>query len=207
MILAVIPVGEQLNFIKAVGPEKTIAAHAEAINNFVCSARKRDLNAELIETTESSNSEVRVEPLTFTAPATWKRTKPRSSLVQAEFALLHTDKDSADGRLTVSVVNGSVKDNVDRWKGQFVGTIDKPKQEERDIHGAKATLVDFTGTFGDQAGMMGPVVNRPNYRMIAAIIPISDQLYVVKAVGPQQTMAAHVEAITSFVNSLRRDDY
>jgi hypothetical protein len=206
MILAVIPVGEQLNFIKAVGPEQTIAAHAQAINSFVCSLRKRDLAAEPSEAAGTSSSDVRVEPLAFTAPATWKRTKPRSSLVQVEFALPHTDKDNADGRLTLSIVNGTVKDNIDRWKGQFVGTIDKPKQEEREIHGVNVTLVDFAGTFGDQAGMMGPVVNRPDYRMIAAIIPISDQLYIVKAVGPRQTMATHVDAINSFVESVRRQD-
>jgi len=87
-----------------------------------------------------------------------------------------------------------------------VGAIDRPKQEEIEVAGLKATLVELAGTFGEQAGMMAPVVNRPDYRMLAAIIPIGEQLCVVKAVGPQQTIAANVEAINSFVRSLRRDD-
>lgn len=206
MILAVIPIGDQLHFVKAVGPEQTIAANVEAINTFVRSVQRRSAGAEVSEAAPGTGTEVRLKPLTLTAPATWKRTKPRSALVQAEFGLPHVDKDAVDGRLTVSVVAGTVKDNVDRWKGQFVGAIDSPKQEEIEVGGLKATHVDFAGTFREQAGMTAPVVNRPDYRMIAAIIPISDQLYVVKAVGPQQTIAANVEAINSFVGSLKRDD-
>lgn len=206
MIVAVIPIGDQLHFVKAVGPEQTIAANVEAINTFVRSVQRRTAGAELSEAALDTGTEVRLKPLTLTAPATWKRTKPRSSLVQVEFAIPHADKDTVDGRLTVSVVAGTVKDNVDRWKGQFVGAIDSRKQNEIEIGGLKATLVDLAGTFGEQANMMAPVVNRPDYRMIGVIIPISDQLYVVKAVGPQQTIAANVEAINAFVGSLRRDD-
>jgi hypothetical protein len=206
MILAAIPIGDQLHFIKAVGPEQTIAANREAIDSFVRSLQRRDAAVALSEAAPVTGNEICLKPLTLTAPATWKRTQPRSSLVQAEFALPHADKESADGRLTVSIVTGTVKDNVDRWKGQFVGPSKSFRQEERRIAGLKATLVDFAGTFGEQAGMMGAVVNRPDYRMIAAIIPISDQLYIVKAVGPRQTIAANVEAINSFVGSLRRDE-
>jgi hypothetical protein len=206
MILAVIPIGDELHFVKAVGPEQTIAANVEAINTFVRSVQRRNPRVEMSEAAPGTGREVRLKPLTFTAPATWNRTKPRSSLVHAEFALPHVDKDTVDGRLTVSVVAGSVEDNIDRWKSQFVGAIDSPKQEEIETGGLKATLVDFAGTFGEQTGMMGPVVNRPDYRLVAAIIPISEELYVVKAVGPRQTIAANVETINSFVRTLKRDE-
>jgi hypothetical protein len=206
MIVAVIPIGDQLHFVKAVGPQQTIAANVEAINTFVRSVQRRNAAVEKSEACAGSSTEVCVKPLTLTAPTSWKRTKPRSSLVQAEFALSHADNEGGDGRLTVSVVAGTVKDNVDRWKGQFVGAINNGKQEEIEVGGLKVTLVDFAGTFGEQAGMMAPVVNRPDYRMIAAVIPVGDQLYVVKAVGPKRTMAANVAAINSFVGSLRRDD-
>jgi hypothetical protein len=205
MIVAAIPVGDQLHFIKAVGPQQTIAAHAEAIHAFVGSVQRRGAAAEPSGAAAGATTDVRVKPLTLTAPTTWKRTKPRSSLVEAEFALPRVDPDTADGRLTVSVVGGSIQENVDRWKGQFAGTIESPKQEETEVGDLKTTLVDFTGTFGEQAAMSGPVVKRPDYRMIAAIVPIGDQLYVIKAIGPKQTMAAHVEAIRSFVRSMRRD--
>jgi hypothetical protein len=41
MIAAVVPVDGQLHFIKATGPQKTIAQHAEAIREFIRSARRR----------------------------------------------------------------------------------------------------------------------------------------------------------------------
>lgn len=205
MILAVIPVGGQLCFVKAVGPQQTIAANVEGIDTFVRSVQWRDSNPESAKATPENGSVVHLAPLTFTAPPTWRRTQPRSSFVQAEFALPQAGKDTADARLTVSVVSGTVKDNVDRWRGQFVGAIDSPKEEGIEIGGLKATFVDFTGTFADQAGMMAPAVNRPDYRMIAAIIPIHDKLYVIKAVGPQLTIAAHVEAIDAFLQSLREN--
>jgi hypothetical protein len=41
MLAAIIPVDGQLHFIKATGPEKTIAAHAEAFDAFVRSVQKR----------------------------------------------------------------------------------------------------------------------------------------------------------------------
>jgi hypothetical protein len=205
MIVVVIPVGDQLHFVKVVGPQQTIAANLDSIDTFVRSVQRRSPDAVATEAAGGIDAVVRIRPLTLTAPPAWKRTTPRSSLVQAEFAFPHADKDSADGRLTVSVVAGTIKDNVERWKGQFIGAIEKPRQEENEIAGLKVTLVDFSGTFGDQAGMMAPVVNRPAYRMVAAIIPIGDQLYVIKAVGPQQTMAANIDAINSFLGSLKRD--
>jgi hypothetical protein len=205
MILAVIPIGDDLHFVKAVGPQKTIAANVGPIHAFVRSVQRRNTGTEVSEDAPGGGREIHLKPLTFMAPATWQRTKPRSSLVQAEFVIPHVDKDAADGRVTLSVVAGTVKDNVDRWKGQFVGAIDSLTQEEIETGGLKATLVDFTGEFGEQAGMMAPVVNRPNYRMIAAILPIRDQLYVIKAVGPKQTMAANVETIRSFLGSLKRE--
>ena len=39
MIAGVIPVGSQFHFVKATGPEKTIAVHADAIHQFIRSAK------------------------------------------------------------------------------------------------------------------------------------------------------------------------
>jgi hypothetical protein len=42
MMAAIIPVGELLHFVKATGPQKTIESHAEAIKNFVRSAKRNE---------------------------------------------------------------------------------------------------------------------------------------------------------------------
>lgn len=41
MIAAIIPVGSELHFVKAVGPKNTMAAHAEEIDSFVKSLKKK----------------------------------------------------------------------------------------------------------------------------------------------------------------------
>jgi hypothetical protein len=44
-------------------------------------------------------------------------------------------------------------------------------------------------------------VAREGYRMLAAIIPVGDQLHFIKAYGPEKTMARHAEAFHDFVKS------
>jgi hypothetical protein len=65
------------------------------------------------------------------------------------------------------------------------------------------TLVDFSGTFKDSRGPAAPAVDRPNYRMIAAIIPAKGQMVFVKATGPENTLQQQADKITEFVKSAK----
>ncbi len=146
---------------------------------------------------------VRLDALTLTAPATWNRVQPRSSIIAAEFSLPRAEGDSADGRLTVSTAGGSVEANLERWKGQF-SKLESSHEEKLDTPVGAVTVVDFAGEFNDQPGPFAPAVQRSAYRMLAAIIPINGQLHFVKAVGPQKTIGAHAEEIKAFVRSVQR---
>jgi len=150
-----------------------------------------------------SGGPVELEAITLTAPAGWKQMQPSSSFVQAEFALPHAQGDDADGRLTVSTAGGTVKANVDRWKGQFDSQARQNPQDEIDVSGLKVTLVDLSGKFNDQRGPFAPAVERPGYRMIAAIIPVNGQLHFIKATGPEKTIAVHADEIRQFVRSVK----
>jgi hypothetical protein len=66
------------------------------------------------------------------------------------------------------------------------------------------TLVDFSGEFSDQRGPFAPAAKRPGSRMIAAIIPFEGQMCFIKAVGPEQTIAAHSAKIEEFIQSAKR---
>jgi hypothetical protein len=149
--------------------------------------------------------EVKLGGITFTAPETWQRKAPQSSFIQAEFALPKAEGDDADGRLTVSSAGGSIEANIERWKGQFT-KLENSHQEKIESAGVEATLVNLSGEFNDQRGPFAPAVSRPNYRMIAAIIPLGEQPYFVKATGPQKTLEAHAEAIEQFVASAKRGE-
>ena len=61
-------------------------------------------------------------------------------------------------------------------------------------------LVDFSGTFDDSRGMMGPTVSRPDYRMLGAIfqVPDEDGLHFVKCYGPKKTITAQADEIKGF---------
>jgi hypothetical protein len=146
---------------------------------------------------------VELGAIQLTAPAAWTRKPPGSSFVAAEFSLPRADGDDADGRLTVSTAGGSLEANIDRWKGQFQPQPKSISQEDIDVAGLKATIVDLSGDFNDQRGPFAPGELRPGYRMIAAVIPAGGQLQFIKATGPQKTMASHADAIHQFIRSAR----
>ena len=147
---------------------------------------------------------VELGAITLTAPAGWQQMQPSSSFVAAEFALPRAEGDDADGRLTVSTAGGTVEANVDRWKGQFGPQAKQARPEEIDVDGLKVTLVDLSGNFKDQRGPFAPAVDRPGYRMIAAIVPVDGQLHFIKATGPEKTIAAHADQIREFIRSVKR---
>ena len=156
------------------------------------------------EVLDDKGGEVELEAIKLTAPAGWGRKSASSTFVEAEYVLPRAEGDDNDGRLTISAAGGSIDANIDRWRGQFGGKPAKEAQEKLALEGLEATIVDFSGDFADQRGMMGPTVNRKDYRMLAAIVPIGEQMQFIKAYGPQKTMEKHAAAFTEFVKSVRK---
>jgi hypothetical protein len=177
-----------------------------------------DLNAKF----DDAGGEVRLEGLTLTAPKGWPRKRPPlGAFIQAEYVLPQADGDRDDGRLTLSIAGtgkGYVEANIERWKGEFGGTPKKSHQEKIEAHGNPVTLVDFSGVLempspfspGSDPHHPGKAlpaedpIKLSGYRMIAAIIPVGDQLHFVKAVGPEKTIETHAEKIKAFIRSARK---
>lgn len=146
---------------------------------------------------------VALDAFQLTAPASWPRKPVSSQFVLAEFALPRAAGDELDGRVTVSTAGGGVEANINRWKGQFQPEPKSASQEQIEIAGVKATLVDLAGDFNDQRGPFAPGELRKSYRMIATILPVAGQLYFIKATGPEKTIAANAEAIHAFITSAK----
>lgn len=144
----------------------------------------------------------------LTAPATWQQKPPQSAIVEHEFAVPAAEGDKTDGRLTIMSASGGVEANVARWYGQFTqpdggSTRDRAKLSQSKIAGQDVHLVDLAGTYKDQRGPAAPAVERPNYRMLAAIITAKGGGdYFVKFYGPQRTVAENEKAFKSFIDSL-----
>jgi hypothetical protein len=151
----------------------------------------------------TGGSIVDLEAITLTAPSNWTRKPASSSFVAAEFSLPRAEGDDAEGRLTISTAGGSVQANIDRWKSQFDPQPSAAAQEEFDVAGFKVSIVDLSGEFNEQRGPFAPAVKRPNYRMIGAVIPVSNQLHFVKAAGPEKTIQSHADDIRQFIRSAK----
>lgn len=150
--------------------------------------------------------------ITLTAPATWKKVKPKSGIVEHEFSVEPAKGDTAAGRVTIMGAGGSVDANVERWIGQFSqpdgsNTKDKAKVDKKTVGGIEVRTADIAGTYKDMPGgpfAGGKAVERPDYRMLAAIIvtPKSGN-YFVKFYGPSKTVAENEKAFNELIDSLK----
>ncbi|NDC54838.1 MAG: hypothetical protein EBZ74_11300 [Planctomycetia bacterium] len=145
------------------------------------------------------------------APAGWKRVEPKSRIVETEFAIPAAGDGLQPGRMTVMGAGGSVQQNVDRWYGQFTqpdggATKDKATTKTLKLAGCTVTLVDVAGTYKDMPGgpfAGGQAVERPDYRMLAAIVETPDRgSFFLKFYGPGPTVAAHADGFRKMVEGL-----
>ena len=144
------------------------------------------------------------------APADWKRMPPKSRIVETEFEIPGAGE-AAAGRMTVMGAGGTVAANIDRWCGQFSqpdgsDTKDKTTTKKLTLAGCAVTLVDIPGTYKDMPGgpfAGGPAVERPNYRMLAAVIETPDAgNYFLKFYGPAATVAEHADGFRKMIEGL-----
>jgi hypothetical protein len=151
------------------------------------------------------------DALSLEAPTGWKRVQPKSNMVETEFSIPAAEGDTASGRMTVMGAGGSVQANIDRWYGQFTqpdgsSTKDKASTKKLNVSGSAVTLVDVSGTFKDMPGgpfAGGQAIDRPNYRMLAAIVEVPDRgSYFLKFYGPSATVSANADGFRKMVEGM-----
>lgn len=146
--------------------------------------------------------------LQLKAPGAWNRKQPQTAIVEHEFAIPAAKGDKTDGRLTIMAASGGVQANIDRWYGQFTqpdggSTRERAKVTKSKVAGQDVHIVDLSGTYKDQRGPVAPAVERPNYRMLAAIIATkSGQDYFLKLYGPERTIAENEKAFVGMIEGL-----
>lgn len=148
--------------------------------------------------------------LQLSVPAAWKQVKPRNRIIQHEFSIPVVGKDETPGRMTIMAASGSLDANIARWVGQFKSSAgkalgdDAKKVEKKTISNLEVHLVDLTGDYQDKPrGPFGPSVNRPNYRMLAAIVPTAGQgTWFIKLYGPQKTMDAAKKGFDAMIEGI-----
>ena len=149
--------------------------------------------------------------LSLAAPPDWKRVRQRSMIVETEFSVPAVGDDKQPGRLTVMGAGGSIEANIDRWYGQFSqpdgsATKDKAAVKKLKVAGCTVTLVDVAGTYKDMPGgpfAGGRTIERPDYRMLAAIIETGDAgNYFLKLYGPAATVGKSADGFRKMVEGM-----
>lgn len=148
------------------------------------------------------------ETLKLMAPGSWEKRKPKTNIVEHEFAIPRSEGDDADGRWTLMAAGGGVQGNIDRWIGQFSqpdgsSTTEKAKTDKQSIAGHEVHLVDISGTYDDRPPFGGKGVKRENYRMLGAVIVTEKRgTHFIKLIGPAHTVTDHEEEFKEMIAGL-----
>ncbi len=151
--------------------------------------------------------------VTYTAPSDWVAQTPSSSMRKAEFRWpgVEGNEDAEMAVFFFPGTGGSVQANLARWYGQFKqadgsATAERATTEKVQANALAVTVTHVTGTYlKSQATMMagGPVEEKPNYAMLAAIVETANGPWFFKATGPEATIKHWRPSFDAFVQSLR----
>ena len=149
--------------------------------------------------------------LKFTVPAGWVEEERTSSMRVAQYRLPKAAGDTEDASLILYYFGqgqgGSTTANVERWIGQIQladgsSSKDKAKQENLEVNGLKVATVDVSGTYvAETAPGSGTLLNKPGYRLRAAVVETPKGSYFVKLVGPEKTVTHWNDSFLSYLQS------
>ncbi len=97
---------------------------------------------------------------------------------------------------------GGTQANIDRWIGQFEGTPESKTLEE-EVGDRTVTFLTAKGTYMESMGgpFSGNKTAKPNYTMLAAILPSDKGAVFLKLTGPDESVTAMEEAFIEFAKS------
>ena len=153
-------------------------------------------------------------PIVVQVPAGWTSTPPTSMMRKAQFSLPRAEGDSEDAELVIFFFRGeggSADANLRRWYGQFAQpdstpSADKAKTSTATVDGMPLTMVDLSGTYVAPVTPMDPTnrYNKPNFRMLAAVLETADGPFFFKLVGPEKTIEKWSGAFADFSKSAKK---
>jgi hypothetical protein len=132
--------------------------------------------------------------LTFEAPASWKSHPPARATRRAELTVEPSEGDDYPAELVVFAFRGgagSVDDNLKRWQRLFKDKDGNPPRiESKKVKGqnVEVTRAETAGHYypAQFGGATEP--DRPDARLLGAIVTGDDTSYYIRMVGPDKTM-------------------
>ena len=147
--------------------------------------------------------------LRFIVPTGWVEEERSSSMRVAQYKLPRNGGDTEDASLVLYYFGknqgGAASANVERWASQMQqsdGTKAKITEESFTANGLKVTAVDGAGTYvAETAPGSGEFLNKPGFRLRAAVVETPNGSYYVKLVGPEKTVTHWNDAFVSYLKS------
>src|SRR5262245_51503289 len=161
---------------------------------------------------EKKGAAVDFDGLKSAAPASWKEEPPTNKLRYKQFRLTKVGGDKADAEVVIfRGLGGSAKENITRWKGQFMPPggkkiDDVAKVTEFKVSGAEATYLDVSGTYLFKARPVDPneiAEKRPGYRMLAVHFEGPKTVYHIRLVGPAKTVEHYKQGFEDWLKAFK----
>jgi len=155
---------------------------------------------------------IKAGAVSFKAPAAWKSEKPSNGMRVAQVKVPAVAGDAEPAELAVTAFPGGaggLEANIKRWESQFVDAeknTPKAKVDQRKGINVDVTRVEVAGRF--VAAMMPgqPGKNdKPNYRLLGAIVATKEATYYFKLTGPDKTVLAASKGFDGLIESMTLD--
>ncbi len=151
--------------------------------------------------------------LKFEAPKSWKSKPPTSQMRRAELKVDPIEGDDYPAEMVVYAFPGgagSVEANLKRWQGLFKDKDGNPPAIDSKKVKGKNVEVTRAETHGDYhpAQFPGRPVDpqRPNARLLGAIIPGEAATYYIRMVGPEKTMTKLRPSFDELLSSIHVEE-
>ena len=147
--------------------------------------------------------------LKFEAPAAWKSSKPSNAMRRAQLKIAPAKGDEDSAELVVTALNGAaggLDANIKRWQGWFKDEDGKTaKIETKTVKGKNVEVVRLESS-GRYVAPVSPgssqVYDKPNYRLLGAMISSNGTSYFLRLIGPDKTVVEAREAFDAAIASM-----
>ncbi len=158
----------------------------------------KDREPKLFATSDERFRDAKPGPVRGTPPENWLALPP------AQFRdLNYRFGDSGTGEVYVSVISGSIGENVNRWRRQFGQDALSPANIEElervPMAGGEGVWVTLEGEYTSGMGTTGA---KPGYGLAGAVVRVGGETVTVKMIGPKEEVEAERAELKAFAASL-----
>lgn len=145
-----------------------------------------------------------VSEFTFEFGEPWIRQQVTSPMRAGQLTYDHETLDDVDIVIYYfgEGQGGGTQANIDRWIGQFEGTPESTT-EEKEVGDRTVTFLTAKGTYMESSGgpFSGNKTAKPDYTMLAAVLPSDQGAVFLKLTGPNASVEAMKEDFIKFAES------